>query len=87
MGGGGLIGWTPLPSGMVTGNTAADLQTQLKALLTYNQIWSSYIPALNAASSPASAAYIYVTDFERAGIPAAATREASASNVASACGL
>lgn len=87
MGGGGLIGWTPLPSGMVTGNTAADLQTQLKALLTYNQIWSSYIPALNAASSPASAAYIYVTDFERAGIPAAATREASASNVARACGL
>ena len=87
MGGGGLIGWTPLPSGMVTGNTTADLQVQLKALLTYNQIWSSYIPALNAASSPASAAYIYVTDFERAGIPAAATREASASNVASACGL
>jgi Phage tail lysozyme len=87
MGGGGLIGWTPLPSGMVTGNKAADLQTQLKALLTYNQIWSSYIPALNAASSPASAAYIYVTDFERAGIPAAATREASARNVASACGL
>jgi tail lysozyme len=87
MGGGGLIGWTPLQSGMVTGNPTADLQTQLNALLTYNKIWSSYIPALNAASSPSSAAYIYVTDFERAGIPAAATREASASNVASACGL
>jgi len=87
MGGGGLIGWTPLQSGMVTGNLTADLQTQLSALLTYNRIWSSYIPALNAASSPSSAAYIYVTDFERAGIPAASTREASASNVASACGL
>ena len=87
MGGGGLIGWTPLQSGMVTGNPTADLQTQLSALLTYNKIWSSYIPALNAASSPSSAAYIYVTDFERAGIPAASTREASASNVASACGL
>jgi hypothetical protein len=87
MGGGGLIGWTPLPSGMVTGNPAADLQTQLAAILTYNQIWASYIPALNAAATPADAAYIYVTDFERAGIPAASTREASAQDVATACGL
>jgi len=86
-GGGGLIGWTPLRAGLITGNPAADLQTQLNAVLTYNQVWSSYIPALNAASSPASAAYIYVTDFERAGIPAAATRETSADNVAAACGL
>jgi hypothetical protein len=87
MGGGGLIGWTPLRAGFVTGNPAADLRTQLAAILDYNQIWSSYLPALNAAGSPASAAYIYVTDFERAGIPAAATREASAANVARACGL
>jgi len=87
MGGGGLIGWTPLRAGLVTGNSAADLQAQLTAVLGYNQIWSSYLPALNAAGSPASAAYIYVTDFERAGIPAAATREASAANVARACGL
>jgi len=87
MGGGGLIGWTPLQSGMVTGNPAADLQTQLAAILTYNQIWASYIPALNAAATPADAAYIYVTDFERAGIPAASTREASAQDVATACGL
>jgi hypothetical protein len=87
MGGGGLIGWTPLPTGFVTGNVAADLQTQLNALLTYNQGWSSYLPALNAAATPADAAYIYVTDFERAGIPAAATREAAAGDVASACGI
>jgi Phage tail lysozyme len=87
MGGGGLIGWTPLPSGFVTGNLAADLNTQLAALLTYNQGWASYLPALNAAASPASAADIYVTDFERAGIPAASTREASAQAVATACGL
>ena len=86
-GGGGLIGWTPLPSGFVTGNVTADLQTQLNQLLTYNQGWSQFIPALNAAASPAAAASIYVTDFERAGIPAASTREASATNVASACGL
>ncbi len=86
-GGGGLIGWTPLPSGFVTGNSSADLQTQLAALLTYNQGWAQYIPALNAASTPTAAADIYVTDFERAGIPAAGQREASAEAVASACGL
>jgi hypothetical protein len=87
MGGGGLIGFTPLPGGYVTGNAAADLQTQLSAVLAYNQQWSAYLPALNSAATPADAAYIYVTDFERAGIPAAATREASATEVASACGI
>ena len=87
MGGGGLIGFTPLPDGYVTGNPAADLQTQLEAVLTYNQQWASYLPALNDAGTPADAAYIYVTDFERAGIPAASTREASAEDVASACGI
>jgi hypothetical protein len=87
MGGGGLIGWTPLRPGLITGNPAADLKTQLAAVLVYNEGWSSYLPALNAAASPASAAYIYVTDFERAGIPAAWTRETSAANVAAACGL
>jgi len=87
MGGGGLIGFTPLPAGYVTGNPAADLQRQLQAILSYNQIWASYLPALNAAATPAQAADIYVTDFERAGIPAASTREASAEAVASSCGL
>jgi hypothetical protein len=87
MGGGGLIGFTPLPVGYVTGNATADLQTQLAAVLAYNQQWAAYLPALNSAATPADAAYIYVTDFERAGIPAAATREASAADVASACGL
>ena len=86
-GGGGLIGWTPLPAGYVTGNPAADLQTQLSAILSFNQIWAGYIPALNAAASPAAAADIYVTDFERAGIPAAGNREAAATAVATACGI
>ena len=86
-GGGGLIGWTPLPGGYVTGNPAADLQTQLAAVLTFNRIWSQYIPTLNAASSPAAAAAIYVTDFERAGIPAVGNREAAAEAVAAACGI
>jgi hypothetical protein len=87
MGGGGLIGFTPLPAGYVTGNASADLQTQLSAVLTYNQQWASYLPALNSAATPADAADIYVTDFERAGIPAASTREASAEAVAEACGI
>jgi hypothetical protein len=86
-GGGGLIGWTPLPAGLVTGNPAADLQTQLNAILTFNQQWAQFIPALNAATSAAEAADIYVQDFERAGIPAASNREAAAQAVAAACGL
>ena len=86
-GGGGLIGWTPLPAGFVTGNPSADLQTQLEALLTYNQQWSQYIPALNAAASATQAADIYMNYFERPGIPAAANREAAAAAVAAACGM
>jgi hypothetical protein len=86
-GGGGLIGWTPLPAGFVTGDPAADLQTQLSAVLTFNQQWSQYLPELNDAATPADAAAIYVTDFERAGIPAASTRETAAQDVASACGI
>jgi hypothetical protein len=86
-GGGGLIGWTPLPSGFVTGNATADLQTQLVALLTYNQGWAQYIPMLNAAANPTDAAYIYMTYFERPGLPAAANREGAAVAVAQACGI
>ncbi len=86
-GGGGLIGWTPLPSGFVTGDPAADLQTQLNALLTYNQGWAQFIPALNAATSATQAADIYMNDFERPGLPAASNREAAAQAVSAACGI
>ncbi len=86
-GGGGLIGWTPLPSGFVTGNVAGDLRTQLAALLTYNQGWAQYVPMLDAATSPTDAAYIYMTYFERPGLPAAANREGAAVEVARACGI
>jgi hypothetical protein len=86
-GGGGLIGFTPLPAGYVTGNPAADLQTQLNAVLTYNQQWSQFIPALNAATSAVQAADIYMNDFERPGIPAASNREGAAQAVATACGM
>jgi len=86
-GGGGLIGWTPLPGGLVTGNPGADLRNQLNALLTYNRGWSQYIPALNAAKSASEAADIYMNYFERPGIPAAANREGAAAAVARACGF
>jgi Phage tail lysozyme len=86
-GGGGLIGFTPLPAGYVTGNPARDLHTQLEAVLSYNQQWAQYIPALNAATTPTQAADIYMNDFERPGIPAAYNREGAASAVAAACGF
>lgn len=86
-GGGGLIGWTPLPPGFVTGNVSADLQTQLAALLTYNDGWAQYIPLLNSATSAAGAADIYMTYFERPGLAAASNREGAAAAVAQACGI
>ena len=86
-GGGGLIGFTPLPGGYVTGNVSADLLTQLGAIVNYNQQWAQYIPTLNAASSASEAAYLYMSDFERPGIPVAGTREAAAAAVAAACHL
>jgi hypothetical protein len=86
-GGGGLIGWTPLPAGFVTGDPAADLQTQLQALLSYNQGWAQYIPMLNAATNPTEAADIYMNYFERPGDPAAYNRESAAVAVAQACGI
>lgn len=64
-GGGGLIGWTPLRPGLVTGNPTADLMTQLNAILTYNNAYPQYIPLLNSVSSPIDAADIYSMDFER----------------------
>jgi hypothetical protein len=84
---GGLIGWTPLPGGYVTGNPAADLETQLGGLLKFNDQYPQDIVVLNAATSPVEAADIYMNDFERPGFPAAANREAAAEAVARACGL
>jgi Phage tail lysozyme len=84
---GGLIGWTPLPSGYITGNPSADLQTQLAGLLAFNDHLGAFLPALNAATTPADAAYLYMTDFERPGFPAAGNREDSAIAVAGACGF
>jgi Phage tail lysozyme len=84
---GGLIGWTPLPSGYITGDPTADLQTQLAALLTFNDDLGAFLPALDATTTPADAAYVYMIDFERPSFPAASNRENSAIAVASACGF
>lgn len=84
---GGLIGWTPLPAGLVTGSPAADLRAQLAAVLTFNDQYPQYIPELNQAATPAQAADAYMVHFERPGLPAAANREAAAQAVAHACGL
>jgi Phage tail lysozyme len=84
---GGLIGWTPLPSGYITGNPSADLQIQLAGLLAFNDHLGAFLPALNAATTPADAAYVYMIDFERPGFPAASNREDAAIAVAGACGF
>jgi hypothetical protein len=84
---GGLIGWTPLPSGYITGNPSADLQTQLAGLLAFNDRLGASLPTLNAATTPADAAYVYMIDFERPGFPATSNREDSAIAVAAACGF
>jgi TP901 family phage tail tape measure protein len=67
-GGRGLIGWTPpgtLPNSAFTGNVVADFNNQLAAILRYNQIWRQFIPLLNGAADPISAADIYSQYFER----------------------
>ena len=84
---GGLIGWTPLPAGYVTGNPSADLARQLEGVLTFDDQYPQDVVALNAATSPTAAADIYMNDFERPGLPAAANREAAAEAVAQACGI
>lgn len=64
-GGGGLIGWTPLPNGMVTGNATKDLNFQFGQILVYNRIWSAYISTLNAQTTALAAADYYSEMFER----------------------
>jgi hypothetical protein len=63
-GGGGLIGWTPLPYGMVTGDVSRDRATQLAALLHYNDV-NGPTSALKGMSDPVYAADFYSQHFER----------------------
>jgi LysM repeat protein len=76
-GGGGLIGWTPLPGGMVTGNPTADLNTQLAALLQYNNA-NGNVAGLNSQGSPTAAADYYSQTFERPAVTDSDVRDAVA---------
>lgn len=71
-GGGGLIGWTPLPAGYVTGNAGHDLATQLNQILAYNNR-NGGASVLNSQPTAAAAALYYMSHFER---PAPATENA-----------
>jgi hypothetical protein len=66
-GGDGLIGWTPPSTGpALTGHASADLDTQMAAILTYNNAQGAgRIRMLNAISNPVAAADFYSENFER----------------------
>lgn len=65
-GGGGLIGFTPLPAGYVTGNAQRDLQTQLAGLIRYNNAQGQLLIAqLNRSRTAEQAALLYQNNFER----------------------
>lgn len=86
-GGGGLIGWTPLPAGYVTGNAGNDLAAQLRGILAYNNA-NGNVRTLNSQPTAADAASYYMSVFER---PTVATenaerREAGANAVFKAMG-
>lgn len=76
-GGGGLIGWTPLRPGLVTGNPTADLNAQLEALLQYNNA-NGNVSELNSQSSPVAAADYYSQEFERPAVTDSDVRDAVA---------
>lgn len=53
-------------SGLVTGNASQDLDTQMSALLAYNNAQGSgLISMLNSITDPVQAAYFYSEHFER----------------------
>jgi hypothetical protein len=74
-GGQGLIQWTG-HGNMITGNYANDMAAQLKNILTFGDPHA----AMKGATSPAAAAYAYLTKVEAPANPGAtsALREASA---------
>jgi LysM repeat protein len=79
-GGGGLIGWTPLPYGYVTGNVAHDLATQLQALLRYNDI-NGPTGTLKSMTNPYYAADFYSQHFERPAVTDSDVRDSVAEAV------
>lgn len=86
-GGGGLIGWTPLPAGYVTGNATKDLQTQLPAILKYNDgIGQGFIVMLNALTDPVQAADFYSENFEKPRFKDSDVRASTAKSIFSQLG-
>jgi hypothetical protein len=79
-GGDGLIGWTPPSTGpALTGNASADLDTQLPAIVAYNNAQGSgLIAMLNAISDPVQAADFYSQHFERPAVTDSDVRPAVA---------
>jgi hypothetical protein len=76
-GGGGLIGWTPLPPGFITGDTGRDFAVQMSQVVEYNLRQNpGSIPVLNAIRDPVDAADFYSQNFER---PAVADSDVVAS--------
>lgn len=75
MGGGGLVGFTPLPKGFVTGNAQTDMITQLNYLwgqLTGSE--SGALAALQGTTNASDAATTFMNKYER---PAVATENAA----------
>lgn len=66
-GGGGLIGWTPLQPGMVTGNPNVDFALQLHDVIIYNNN-NGNVGTLNGFTNPVAAADYYSANFERPAI-------------------
>jgi hypothetical protein len=79
-GGDGLIGWTPPSTGpALTGNASADLDTQLPAVVAYNNAQGSQLIAmLNQISDPVQAADFYSQHFERPAVTDSDVRPAVA---------
>ena len=77
---GELSGLAPLhnPPALAAIDAVHRLIPKLLSVACFDTAFHAQLPA---------AASVYVTDFERAGIPAASTREASAEAVAEACGI
>lgn len=84
-GGGGLIGFTPFVPGQ--DGYLGNLMSQLEAVLRYNNQYGGAADVNAHAGTPAGAAYYYMLQYERPGIPAAGIREQSAADVAAACGF
>jgi LysM repeat protein len=80
-GGGGLIGWTPLPAGYVTGNPTADLNKQLSEILVYNSRFGSAVSTLNIIPSAVAAADYYSQEFERPAVTDSDVRASVADSI------